>query len=376
LVASANGGEPCGELIEYRDCNTQACPEDPHTVLSNYALIAEQEIHLHSSNKVESGGLGVTNEGGKIKLHHFSYVADFAKASKIETHIWSWVGERIYSPADVEVPDFIYNTSSNKHSGDVRISYNKTKILDGEVYGKVEIQDRATVSFTGSNIYLDELIVNSNATVEFTGCANIFISKKLVLGYNSTFNLAANAVKVFVDGDVLVLGGSTVTAQIQSTKQIHAMGWFYRSINMNGLFIARKIHGFINVNWNKFEFPSPCEINGPAVSENNDEDCDDDRDQKKKTKSGEINSETFTSIELKMWPNPTPGMVHIDISGEEIQPVKVTVFNMAGAKVLQKEFQAGDNIIFDMSQHISGMYLVRIETNGFETIKKLVLDRR
>jgi hypothetical protein len=69
-------------------------------------------------------------------------------------------------------------------------------------------------------------------------------------------------------------------------------------------------------------------------------------------------------------------MVHIDISGEKIQPVKVNVFNMAGTRVLQKEFQAGDNITFDMSEYISGMYLVRIETNDFETIKKLVLDRK
>jgi hypothetical protein len=49
---------------------------------------------------------------------------------------------------------------------------------------------------------------------------------------------------------------------------------------------------------------------------------------------------------------------------------------MAGAQVLQKEFQAGENLTFDMWEHISGMYLVRIETNDFETIKKLILDRK
>lgn len=237
-------------------------------LVANYTLIAEQEIFLHSSNKVESGGVGVTSFGGKIKLHHLSYIADFAKASKIETHIWSWVGERFYAPADVEVPEFIFNTISNNRSQDVRIRYNKTEILDGDVYGKIEIQDRAKVTFTGSNVYLDELILNSNASVEFAGCANVFVNKKLVVGYNSTFNSAGNAVKVFVDGDVLVLGGSSVTAQIQSAKHIHAMGWYFRSINMIGLFIAKKIHGFISVNWNKFEFPSPFEIEEPVIVDN------------------------------------------------------------------------------------------------------------
>ncbi|MBW6535666.1 MAG: HYR domain-containing protein, partial [Mariniphaga sp.] len=99
--------------------------------------------------------------------------------------------------------------------------------------------------------------------------------------------------------------------------------------------------------------------------------------KEKGIKSAEITkTEIISGIDFMLYPNPTSGMVHIDISGEKIQPVKVTVLNMAGARVLQKEFMAGDNITFDMSEHISGMYLVRIETNDFETIKKLVLDRR
>jgi hypothetical protein len=91
---------------------------------------------------------------------------------------------------------------------------------------------------------------------------------------------------------------------------------------------------------------------------------------------GSTNADIINEIELKMWPNPTSGRVYLDIKSNSSELVKVTVFNLTGAKVLQKEFQAGDNIIFDMSEHISGMYMVRIETNEFETINKLVLDRR
>jgi hypothetical protein len=91
---------------------------------------------------------------------------------------------------------------------------------------------------------------------------------------------------------------------------------------------------------------------------------------------GSTNADIINEIELKMWPNPTSGRVYLDIKSNSSELVKVTVFNLTGAKVLQKEFQAGDNIIFDMSEHISGMYMVRIETNEFETINKLLLDRR
>jgi len=87
----------------------------------------------------------------------------------------------------------------------------------------------------------------------------------------------------------------------------------------------------------------------------------------------EIVGNTF---DLKMYPNPTRGMVNIDMTWNDIRKVEVTVFNLTGAKIFSKEFQAGNLINFDLSNQVTGMYLVRIDTEGQSIIKKLVLDRK
>jgi hypothetical protein len=89
---------------------------------------------------------------------------------------------------------------------------------------------------------------------------------------------------------------------------------------------------------------------------------------------GSTNADVINGVELKMWPNPTSDKVYLDIRNHNADPVTITVLSMTGARVLQKEFQAGDNIIFDMSGHISGMYLVNIEADGFKVVKKLILQ--
>jgi uncharacterized repeat protein (TIGR01451 family) len=87
----------------------------------------------------------------------------------------------------------------------------------------------------------------------------------------------------------------------------------------------------------------------------------------------EIIGNTF---DLKMYPNPSQGMVNIDMTWNDIRKVEVSVFNLVGAKVFSKEFQAGNLINFDLSKQVTGMYLVRIDADGQSIIKKLVLDRK
>jgi uncharacterized repeat protein (TIGR01451 family) len=69
----------------------------------------------------------------------------------------------------------------------------------------------------------------------------------------------------------------------------------------------------------------------------------------------EIIGNTF---DLKMYPNPSQGMVNIDMTWNDIRKVEVSVFNLVGAKVFSKEFQAGNLINFDLSKQVTGMYLV------------------
>jgi hypothetical protein len=85
---------------------------------------------------------------------------------------------------------------------------------------------------------------------------------------------------------------------------------------------------------------------------------------------------TDGSFNLKMYPNPTSGRVNIDLTWNDIRKVEVTIFNILGTKAFSREYQAGDLISFDMSKYVSGMYLVKIDTEGRSVIKKLILDRQ
>jgi hypothetical protein len=69
-------------------------------------------------------------------------------------------------------------------------------------------------------------------------------------------------------------------------------------------------------------------------------------------------------------------MVYIDLTWNDIRRVEVTIFNILGTKAFSREYQAGDLISFDMSKYVSGMYLVKIDTEGRSVIKKLILDRQ
>lgn len=78
---------------------------------------------------------------------------------------------------------------------------------------------------------------------------------------------------------------------------------------------------------------------------------------------------------LKMYPNPTTGLVYIE-SDAMLAKVWISVYSVHGSTVFLKEYFPDETIVFDMSGHPPGLYLVRINTGDWETIRKLMLDKR
>ena len=76
-----------------------------------------------------------------------------------------------------------------------------------------------------------------------------------------------------------------------------------------------------------------------------------------------------------MYPNPAKGMVNLDITGANTE-LEVVVMDISGKEVLRKEFMQNNQIRFDMGGQVSGMYFVRVNVDGREIVKKLILDRR
>jgi hypothetical protein len=231
----------------------------------------------------------------------------------------------------------------------------------------------------------------------------LYINKSFKLEENGIFNSAGNTVVAFVDGKVEVKAGSLVTARIHANDHdIHVKGRDdgghhltqedefkghlksrkkdhhkeknddNRETTMNGMFIGRKIHGENNVLWNMDRICAACEIPEQEVVAN----WDDDDEKEDKHKSAIIPDLGGDAFEVTMYPNPTKGLVTVKHEAAFAQEVEIAVMNIAGSEVFRKKYRSSDPIRFDLSDKVSGMYIINIEIDNQRFIKKLILDRK
>jgi hypothetical protein len=81
-------------------------------------------------------------------------------------------------------------------------------------------------------------------------------------------------------------------------------------------------------------------------------------------------------LEVNMYPNPTRDMVHFDINNSEASDVDVALYAITGEQIMRKMFSVGENVSLDVSQQVSGMYFVKLDINGTQIVKKLVIDKK
>ncbi|MEM5567059.1 HYR domain-containing protein, partial [Psychroserpens sp. AS72] len=244
----------CDRYFEY-----EVTGFDPGNLISAYTILATDEVHLQNNNLVQSGGVGVIGVGKKIKVHNASNIVDFAQASQIQINGGSSVGTVVYSPANPIIPSFVYNIQSNSESPNVTINNNATVTLSETVYGKITIKNGGTAIFTEPNVHIDELTTENNTIIEFSGCTNVLINKKLNFGNNSIFNSDGNMVTVYVNNQVDINKGSLIVARIHANdNNIDVKGNNGTPTYLTGLFIGKNIKGNKNVIWNSDTFCSPC----------------------------------------------------------------------------------------------------------------------
>ena len=84
----------------------------------------------------------------------------------------------------------------------------------------------------------------------------------------------------------------------------------------------------------------------------------------------DINSQISTlSTDVKIYPNPTRGMVTVE--GSEL--LSVEVYDNISRRILTRTSDGKESIMrFDMSQQASGSYYIRVKTNNGTVVKKLI----
>ena len=81
------------------------------------------------------------------------------------------------------------------------------------------------------------------------------------------------------------------------------------------------------------------------------------------------------AIETKMYPNPTRGIVFLEVSGNIGNQVEVAVVDIAGREVSRENHYDFDKIQLDLSNQLSGLYFVKMKVDGESIIKKLVVKK-
>jgi hypothetical protein len=81
-------------------------------------------------------------------------------------------------------------------------------------------------------------------------------------------------------------------------------------------------------------------------------------------------------FDVNMYPNPTNGEVNLKINSSEITDSEVVVRSITGSEVFRKKYKAADQINIDLSEQVSGVYLVILKQGEKTVFKKLILDRK
>jgi hypothetical protein len=76
---------------------------------------------------------------------------------------------------------------------------------------------------------------------------------------------------------------------------------------------------------------------------------------------------------FELWPNPTAGLVHIDIYEADSGPWGLQILNMEGKLLFQSQNLNDTHHELDLSDQVPGIYLIRIERAMRVETKKLVL---
>jgi len=323
------------------------------SALADYTIIATRSVYLHGNNNVLSGGVGVTGANGQIKLHQDSHIQGFGQANSFELNQGSTIGVEMDGAADITLPSFIYNTVSNSSSPSVVVPAGQTMVLDGDNYNLVDVRQGATVVFTQSNIYINRIKTLEASSIEFEGCANVYLNDMFILAKYSVLNPFGMRVSFFVNNDVHIEKGCKVDALIYvngNNRQILAKGSNIDSNDpqetfMKGLFIANRVHGDQNVIWQAGDLCDPCPVSDAPQNRN---------------------------FEVVSWPNPSNTKFNLKLrTDDHFTDATVNVFDLSGKLVHTTSMKPGEEVNFG-SELEGGIYIVKVTQGDNTEIVRLI----
>ena len=85
-----------------------------------------------------------------------------------------------------------------------------------------------------------------------------------------------------------------------------------------------------------------------------------------------IYSEMISSKEVKIYPNPTDGLLKVDIIGlGDEDHCAIAIFSISGICIVRVP-NTGVSTDLDISSHSNGIYILKVNINGDETSWKII----
>ena len=79
---------------------------------------------------------------------------------------------------------------------------------------------------------------------------------------------------------------------------------------------------------------------------------------------------------IRLYPNPTMGVVHIIMSESALNEPDIRVYSIVGNEVFRRTDLSGPQITVDLSGYVPGIYLIRVTCDGDSFLRKVVLEKQ
>lgn len=278
----------------------------------------------------------------------------------------------------------VYNTANCSHDTSAAVSIAINQQLTGNAPDIVPTAN-STAICSGSSITLNVSGLINGGTVtswSYTDDGSIWIT--IPNSNSNTFNHSATSVTVKTTRmyRAMVLTGCnidytsslSVTLDIYPTKPVVDISTTSDSLvcNVDAVSYQWKLAG-ANIAGATSKSYLPTENGSYTVEVGNSSGCKTISDAYIYTKVGM--PDVFTFSQFNLYPNPTNGVVNIDVNYIFADKATIQVFDIVGKLVYQSEVAVNNatlNTSFDLSNENSGIYFVRINAKGESVTRKVI----
>ena len=365
---------------------------------SSYTIIAYKEAEIGDYSTVASGSIGVLSSKGEAEIGKYSKVVSpgsFVKAVRIDLDKYASVTQPIYAAANPVLPTMYYNSANTKslpnyqvnsgvtvtltaNYGNLNIKKGASVTLTGTTFGTIHTEEGAQLTFTQSNVNIDNLQLDKGPAagytyVHFAPNSKILVSKSVSVGDQVYLNPENNKVTFYVgtaldpkkddddwsdDAKFSVNGKDvkvTVNVMMPNGKMKVNGGDNDNSkgtttyIYMTGLFVATEVEGEgKNVIWNSFNCSAApvTLVNSTSVNQS--------------TTIDKVVATTEEELKVTVMPNPTTTYFTLKLESKYETPVELRVMDASG-RVIDAKSKIGANSTFQIGHsYSSGTYYAEL----------------